>query len=135
MQTLIMISNNDITVTDLMETLPAKYAPISLGPAGFVIQRNRENRTTAYVRVRKLDNPAAEYDGSDSPPFPVGPETRGFLIEFNDLALLKEVAPLLADRNDVAIDDDHGNIVLGSDFVTGIARSNTLGWLPSDYKT
>lgn len=41
----------------------------------------------------------------------------------------------MADRNDVAIDDDHGSIVLGSDFVMGVRRSDVLGWLAPDYET
>lgn len=135
MQTLIMISNADITVADLANALTPQYTPIRLDAACFSIQRTRPNRTTAYVRVRSLDNPETQYDDGDHTPFAVGPETRGFLIEFNDLSLLKEVVPLLADRSDIAIDDDHGSILPGRDFVVGLQASTVLGWLAPDYET
>jgi hypothetical protein len=122
MQTVIMISNADITVNDLIKAVTPAYRP-------------RANLTPAYVRVRILDNPSTQFDEDDTVPFPVGSDTRGFLIEFNDLSLLKEVMPLLADRSDVAVDDDHGNIVLGNDFVNGLQQSTMLGWLPDNYET
>src|SRR5262249_22126553 len=132
---LIMISNSSITIDDLIGALMPEYPAALLGRSGFVVQRSRPNLRTAYVRVRTLDNPETQYDEDDSIPFSVGPQTKGFLIEFNDLQLLKEVAPLLADRNDVAVDDDHGTIVLGRDFVVGLRNSQVLGWLPPDYET
>jgi hypothetical protein len=135
MQTVIMISNADITVNDLIKAVTPAYVPTLLDASGFVVNRPRANLTPAYVRVRILDNPSTQFDEDDTVPFPVGSDTRGFLIEFNDLSLLKEVMPLLADRSDVAVDDDHGNIVLGNDFVNGLQQSTMLGWLPDNYET
>jgi hypothetical protein len=63
----------------------------------------------------------------------LGKNTRGFLIEFNDLALLKDVMPSLVDRDDVAVDDDHGMVVRGADFVRGLRVQDALPWLLPDY--
>jgi hypothetical protein len=87
------------------------------------------------VRVHPYQDVAAEYDSEDAVPFPIGSQMTGFLIEFNDLNLLKEVAPFVANRDDIAVDDDHGNIVLGRQFVSLLQSSSAFPWLPVNYSS
>jgi len=135
MQTLIMLANTNITLQSLIKAVSCTYDPKYLGETGFVIERPRASGTAGYVRAWRLDRPHRQYQEDEILPLPIGPETRGFLIEFNDLALLKEVMPYLAGREDVAIDDDHGNVVPGTDFVRALRTSAALSWLPADYET
>jgi hypothetical protein len=41
--------------------------------------------------------------------------------------------PSFSSRDDVAVDDDHGTIVLGKKFVSDLRNSVALAWLPRDY--
>lgn len=130
-----MISNADISLRDLMQRISEYYPTKRLEDSGFTIERPRANRTTAYVRLWKLSSPDAQYEEGDILPFPIGPQTRGFLIEFNDLRLLREAVPFLCNRDDVAVDDDHGMIASGKEFVTKLQNSEALTWLAPDYET
>jgi len=51
------------------------------------------------------------------------------------MKLLKEVMPLVGDRNDIAVDDDHGSILLGRQFNAMLQESSALRWLSQDYET
>ncbi len=135
MQTLLMLTNADITLRGLMDAVSGKYGPKQLDDTTCSIEKSRENGTVGYIRIFTLENPGSQYDENEVLPLAIGAETRGFLIEFNDLALLKEVMPYIADREDLAIDDDHGSVVIGTDFVASLRTSTALALLPEDYET
>jgi len=133
MQTLILLSNSDITIRHLMEAASTAFQLKWSNEDEFSIESQRPDGTIAYVTFRKFENPCADYDPEVVFPFPVGSQTRGFLVEFNDLFLLREVMPSFRSRDDVAVHDDHGTIVLGKKFVSDLRNSVALAWLPRDY--
>lgn len=45
------------------------------------------------------------------------PDPSFFMFEFNNVQFGKEILATMVDAKDVAVDDDHGNIIIGEDFV------------------
>ena len=126
MQTLILLSNSDITIHHLVESASSAYQVKWFNDEAFSIQRPRPDGSIAFVQVRKFENPCADYWPQEIVPFPVGPDTLGFLVEFNDLGLLREVMPSFSDREYLAVDDDHGRRVLGKQFVSDLQKPVAL---------
>lgn len=56
------------------------------------------------------------------------PEPKFFIFEFNDFEFGKEVLEELADASDIAVDDDHGNILIGTEFCSRIRNNVSYDW-------
>lgn len=56
------------------------------------------------------------------------PEPQFFIFEFNEFEFGKEVLEELTDASDIAIDDDHGNILSGTEFCSKIRNNVSYDW-------
>lgn len=56
------------------------------------------------------------------------PNPHFFTLDFTDLDLCKAIVVAIADRDDVLVCDDHGNIRRGSKFVEQIRMSPSWDW-------
>ena len=53
---------------------------------------------------------------------------RFYLIEFNDFIFLKKILPLVVDDSRIWIDNDHGDILHGSQFVNRVNQYPRWDW-------
>jgi len=67
MQTLMVLTNSEISLQGLLDAAKGPTVPALIGVTGFVIERKCPNGTVGRVRIWKFDNPRREYAEHDVP--------------------------------------------------------------------
>jgi hypothetical protein len=128
-----MLTNENLDAPQMAREVACISAPTYIDGRSLTVETSRANGKASFVTIYEIEEPASQYDAGEVAALQIGSCTRGFLVEFNDLRFLKSILPCIANRRDVFIDDDHGKILVGPNFVKGLDESTVLQWLEPDY--
>jgi len=124
MQSIIIITPSNITLKDFVEKLEQYYDVDIVSENRIVI-----NDGDRYIAINLDDYITEEYD---EPEFrsisQVIKHPQFFLIEFSHLDFLKEILPFCVDENGFLIDNDHGDILSGREFLLKLKTNPRWDW-------
>lgn len=124
MQSIVVITPPNITLKDFVGKLEQYYDVDIVSEDRIVI-----NSGDRYIAINLDDYITEEYDEQELnriSQFIKQPQF--FLIEFSHLDFLKEVLPFCVDENGFLIDNDHGDILSGREFLLKLRQNPRWDW-------
>ena len=82
-----------------------------------------------HAYIIRDDGLASEYDGADIMRVLLHVSNPIFLtLEFNDIDFAKDILELIGNAPDLVIDNDHGDILPGTDFIKRVRENRAWDW-------
>lgn len=124
MESVVIVAPKECTLEHLRRRIPTGYAVGDASDGRLIIQ-SAGRRAYFGVDARVVDDLEPEVaarikEAVATPVF--------FVLDYSDIALCKELLATLADRPDVLVDNDHGVVVPGSEFVQRLRREPEWDW-------
>lgn len=124
MQSIVLITPSNITLKDFVEKLEQYYDVDIVLKDRIVI-----NDGDRYIAINLDDYITEEYDEQElNRILQFIKQPQFFLIEFSHLDFLKEVLPFCVDKNGFLIDNDHGDILSGREFLLKLRQNPRWDW-------
>lgn len=128
MDSVIIVTRRGVDLDQLRRTIPPTYSVDDAANERIVIESvGRRAYLGADARIADEMEPeeASRILG-------MIPEPTFYTLDFSDISLCKELLLVIADRSDVLIDNDHGVVLSGSDFVRVLRSQRDWDWRSDD---
>ncbi len=124
MQSIVVITPPNITLKYFMKKLDLYYQIDVVSDDRIVI-----NDGGRYIAINLDDYITEEYDEKELDIISqIIEQPKFFLIEFTHLDLLKEVIPFCVDEPGFLVDNDHGDILSGQQFLLKLKKNPAWDW-------
>ena len=124
MDSIIIVAQRSVSLEQVRNTVPSSCLVEDAGCGRFVVVAGDSR---VYVGTDLQIEDELEPD-ERSQIVRVIPEPTFFVLEFSDIQLCKEVLSGIADRPDVLVDNGHGVICSGSEFVSRLRKQPDWDW-------
>ena len=130
MQGIVLIAPRGTTVSEFADVLrKEKYTVEVRSPEDLFLESGSRR---IYIYSEDVDTDLDEYNRDEQTAIlTIISNPIFYSVDFSDLAFLKEVLCKIAARPDLIIDNDHGNILRGTDFVRRLQENPDWDWRPS----
>jgi hypothetical protein len=124
MDSVIIVAHHDCDLGQLRRSIPPEYRVDDAANGRIVIER-ADRRAYLGVNARIADELEPE---EASRIMHMIPDPNFYVLDFSDISLCKELLIAIADRPDVLIDNDHGVLLAGSEFVRVLRSQQDWDW-------
>jgi hypothetical protein len=121
-QSVVFITDKSVSMDQLKSKFEPHFQQCFESPSRVVLKSGEH-----YVAINVDDDMMQHYEDAELEQMAL-PNPRFYLIEFNDIAFLKGLLPLVADDSRIWVDNDHGDILQGPQFVARVKRDPAWDW-------
>jgi hypothetical protein len=128
MDSVIIITKSDFGLEQIRREIPSRYS-VEIAANGRLVIERGERRAYLGQDVRIMDELEPE---EASRILHMISEPTFYTLDFSDINFCKELLVAIVDRNDILIDNDHGMLLLGSEFVRILRNHMDWDWRCGD---
>jgi hypothetical protein len=124
MESVLIITPRNVSINQLREAASLSCTPEDIADDGFVVQT-----VDSRIHVRPDDMIVSELEVEQLSQIQnIIAEPAFFVVDFSDIKLCKKIIVSVANRADFLVDNDHGVLCSGSDFVKTILEFPLWDW-------
>ena len=121
-QSVVFITDQSVSINQLKLKFEPHFQQCFESPSRVVLKSGG-----VYVAINADDEMRQHYEDAELKAITLS-NPRFYLIEFNDFAFLKKLLTLVADDSRIWVDNDHGDILQGPQFVTRLKQAPGWDW-------